>query len=101
VGTPAATTAEAPQTSAPSPSLSGAFGISKREEEVILLVCQGLTNQEIADTLFISLKTVKDHNYRIFQKTGVRNRVELTQLVRRLAQETQPSSQMDVLQPSS
>lgn len=59
-----------------------AFGISGREAEVIHLVCQGLTNQEIADRLFISLKTVKDHNYRIFQKTGVRNRVELAQLVR-------------------
>jgi DNA-binding CsgD family transcriptional regulator len=58
------------------------FGISKREQEVIQLICRGLTNQEIADTLFISLKTVKDHNYRIFQKTGVRNRVELVQLAR-------------------
>ena len=56
------------------------FGISKREMEVIHLICQGMTNQEIADALFISLKTVKDHNYRIFQKTGVRNRVELVQL---------------------
>lgn len=64
--------------------LADAYGISKREEEVVRLVCQGLTNQEIADALFISLKTVKDHNYRIFQKTGVRNRVELAQLVRRL-----------------
>ncbi|MBI1752135.1 MAG: helix-turn-helix transcriptional regulator [Acidobacteria bacterium] len=62
-----------------------AFGISKRECEVIQLVCRGLTNQEIADALFISLKTVKDHNYRIFQKTGVRNRVELAQLVQKLA----------------
>ncbi len=64
-----------------------AYGISKREEEVIQLVCQGLTNQEIADALFISLKTVKDHNYRIFQKTGVRNRVELVQLVQKLTLE--------------
>ncbi|HJV49581.1 MAG TPA: helix-turn-helix transcriptional regulator [Geothrix sp.] len=61
------------------PLLEG-FGISKRELEVIHLICQGRTNQEIADALFISLKTVKDHNYRIFQKTGVRNRVELVQL---------------------
>lgn len=71
----------------PGPSLANAYGISRRESEVIQLVCQGLTNQEIADSLFISLKTVKDHNYRIFQKTGVRNRVELTQLVRRLSVE--------------
>jgi DNA-binding CsgD family transcriptional regulator len=59
------------------------FAISKRELEVIQLICRGLTNQEIADTLFISLKTVKDHNYHIFQKTGVRNRVELVQLARK------------------
>ena len=91
---------ETPQTSIPSPSLSGAFGISKREEEVILLVCQGLTNQEIADALFISLKTVKDHNYRIFQKTGVRNRVELAQLVRRLAQGAESEALAALPQPS-
>jgi len=68
-----------------------AFGISRREQEVILLICQGRTNQEIADSLFISLKTVKDHNYRIFQKTGVRNRVELVQLVRGNGQAGQPA----------
>jgi DNA-binding CsgD family transcriptional regulator len=66
------------------PNLEQFHGISKREAEVVQLVCQGLTNQEIADALFISLKTVKDHNYRIFQKTGVRNRVELAQLVQKL-----------------
>jgi DNA-binding CsgD family transcriptional regulator len=75
-------------------SLSGTYGISKREEEVIHLVCQGLTNQEIADKLFISLKTVKDHNYRIFQKTGVRNRVELAQLVQRLSSEKEGEFQI-------
>jgi DNA-binding CsgD family transcriptional regulator len=66
------------------PTFAGDFGISKRELEVIQLICGGLTNQEIADRLFISLKTVKDHNYRIFQKTGVRNRVELVQLAREM-----------------
>jgi DNA-binding CsgD family transcriptional regulator len=70
------------------PALDG-FGISKRELEVIQLICQGRTNQEIADALYISLKTVKDHNYRIFQQTGVRNRVELVQL----AQESMKSEQ--------
>jgi DNA-binding CsgD family transcriptional regulator len=59
------------------------FEISKRETEVIHLICRGLTNQEIGDTLFISLQTVKDHIHHIFIKTGVRNRVELTNLIRR------------------
>jgi len=85
-------TPEAPREEVMSPGpaddpLAGTYGISKREGEVIQLVCRGLTNQEIADALFISLKTVKDHNYRIFQKTGVRNRVELVQLVQKLTTE--------------
>lgn len=57
------------------------YGITRREAEVIELICLGKTNQEIADQLFISLTTVKDHNYVTFQKLGVRNRTELTRLV--------------------
>ena len=56
--------------------------ISKRECEVVRLICRGLSNQEISDTLFISLQTVKDHTHRIFVKTGVRNRVQLSNLIR-------------------
>jgi DNA-binding CsgD family transcriptional regulator len=58
------------------------FEISKREAEVIELICRGNSNQEISDSLFISLQTVKDHIYRIYLKTGVRNRVQLTNLIR-------------------
>jgi DNA-binding CsgD family transcriptional regulator len=58
--------------------------LSAREQEVARLVCQGRRNQEIADTLFISLQTVKDHNYRVYRKLGVRNRVELVNLLRGL-----------------
>ncbi len=57
------------------------YGITQREREIIDLICTGSTNQEIADRLFISLVTVKDHNYNIFRKTGVRNRVELVNLL--------------------
>jgi DNA-binding CsgD family transcriptional regulator len=56
--------------------------ISKRECDVIRLICRGLSNQEISDTLFISLQTVKDHTHRIFVKTGVRNRVQLSNMIR-------------------
>ena len=57
------------------------YKITKREMEVIGLICLGKTNKEIADQLFISVDTVKDHNYKIFQKTGVKNRTQLMKLV--------------------
>lgn len=56
------------------------LGITRREREIINLVQTGKTNQEIADELFISVATVKDHNHNIFRKTGVRNRLELANL---------------------
>lgn len=62
-------------------SIIDKFGISKRETEVFELNCKGMTNQEISDSLFISVQTVKDHIYRIFLKTGVKNRVQLTNLL--------------------
>jgi DNA-binding NarL/FixJ family response regulator len=50
--------------------------LSNRENEVLQLIRQGLTNQEIAKTLFISLATVKVHVRHILEKTGTRSRVE-------------------------
>lgn len=58
------------------------YDISPREAEIVLEICQGKSNQEISDTLFISLQTVKDHAHRVFTKTGVRSRVQLANLVR-------------------
>lgn len=56
------------------------YDISPREREIVQLICEGKTNGEIADVLYISLQTVKGHVYRIFRKTGVRNRVQLVNL---------------------
>lgn len=47
--------------------------ITKREEEVLQLVCQQLTAEEIAEKLFISVKTVNGHRNNLLQKTGSRN----------------------------
>lgn len=55
--------------------------LTAREREIASLVCRGKTNKEISKELYISLQTVKDHIYHIFKKTGVRNRVELAQIV--------------------
>jgi DNA-binding CsgD family transcriptional regulator len=57
------------------------YKISKREEEVIQNLCEGKANKEISETLFISLQTVKDHVYSIYQKTDVKNRVQLINLI--------------------
>ena len=55
------------------PSIHPADQLSKREVEVIQLICQQLTSQEIADRLFVSIKTIETHKSNIFLKTGVRN----------------------------
>lgn len=56
--------------------------ISQREQEIIELICKGRSNKQIEDELFIALQTVKDHVSRIYHKTGVKNRVQLTNLFR-------------------
>jgi LuxR family maltose regulon positive regulatory protein len=54
--------------------------LSAREEQVLDLVAQGRTNQEVAHLLFISHVTVKAHLRHIYEKLGVRNRVEAARL---------------------
>ena len=51
--------------------------LSERELEVLVKVCNGLTNNEIGEKLFISPKTVEVHKSNIFKKTGVRNTAQL------------------------
>lgn len=51
-------------------------GISKRELEVLTLMAQGLTNQEIADKLFVSLNTIKTHSSNLFLKLEVKRRTQ-------------------------
>ncbi|GGM88689.1 helix-turn-helix transcriptional regulator [Dyadobacter beijingensis] len=60
------------------------LGISQRELEVLQLVAQGLSNQEVAERLFVSLNTVKTHSSRIFEKLEVRSRTQAVERARRL-----------------
>ncbi len=58
------------------------YEISRREAEIVLEICSGKTNKAISEKLYITIQTVKDHNHRIFTKTGVKSRVQLSNLVR-------------------
>jgi DNA-binding CsgD family transcriptional regulator len=58
------------------------FKITDREQSIIRLILKGKTNDEIGDELFISTKTVKNNISNIYQKTKVKNRIQLTNLVR-------------------
>jgi len=51
--------------------------LTEREKEVLQLMCKGKTTDEIAELLFISIKTVETHRNHIFKKAGVRNIAEL------------------------
>jgi DNA-binding NarL/FixJ family response regulator len=51
--------------------------LSPREREIVQLVAQGFRNREIAEKLFISEQTVKNHLHNIFDKLGVSDRLEL------------------------
>lgn len=59
------------------------YAITPREFEVVKEIYTGKTNKEIADKLFITVQTVKDHTHRIYQKTEVKNRTQLASLLRR------------------
>ncbi len=51
--------------------------LTPREREILKLVAEGRTSREIAEMLFISLKTVTGHRTRIMEKLGIHNRTEL------------------------
>jgi DNA-binding NarL/FixJ family response regulator len=55
-----------------------AKSITDREEEVLKLVAEGHSSKQIADLLFIAVKTVERHRSNILQKLGLRDRLELT-----------------------
>jgi len=56
------------------------YNISKREKDIIRLILHGMSNREIQDSLYISLRTVESHIYRIYGKLGIKNRIQLINL---------------------
>lgn len=60
------------------------LGISKREYEVLELMAKGLSNQQIADKLFVSLNTIKTHSSNLFLKLEVNRRTQAVQKAKEL-----------------
>ncbi len=65
-------------------SILDRLGISKREFEVLELIASGLSNQEIADKLFVSVNTIKSHSSNLFQKLDVSRRTQAIQRAKEL-----------------
>ncbi len=60
------------------------LGLSKRELEVLNLMARGLSNQEIAAHLFVSLNTIKTHSSKVFEKLDVKRRTQAIEKAKRL-----------------
>jgi two-component system, NarL family, response regulator LiaR len=60
------------------------LGISKRELEVLELIAQGFSNNEIAERLFVSLNTIKTHSSKLFEKLEVNRRTQAVEAAKRL-----------------
>ena len=66
-------------------SLVSQLELSKRELEILGLLAQGLSNQEIAGKLFVSLRTVKTHIQNLFDKLDVKRRTQAVEKAKRLS----------------
>ena len=60
--------------------VSNDYGLSPREHEVLVLIAKGLSYQEIADQLYVSITTVKTHASNIFSKMDVQRRTQAVML---------------------
>lgn len=73
-----------PINSGPDRNTATTLGISNREFEVLELMAQGLSNQEIADQLFVSLPTIKTHSSNLYSKLDVKRRTQAIQKAKEL-----------------
>jgi NarL family two-component system response regulator LiaR len=68
----------------PNTSLISQLELSKRELEILNLMAQGHSNQEIAAKIFVSVSTVKTHNQNLFEKLEVKRRTQAIEKAKRL-----------------
>ena len=66
----------------PSASVHQRMGLTRREQQLIPLMAEGLTNKEIANRFCLSEQTVKNHLYRMKQKIGADDRLGIVQMCR-------------------
>ena len=93
--------APAAETASPADDPGRALGLTPREVEVIRLLAEGRSNQEIADAIFVSRKTASVHVSNILAKLDVRNRVEAAALAHRLGLAGEPPAASDVRRASA
>ena len=66
----------------PDPAAAGKLGITPREQEILTLIADGLSNREIAGRLFVSENTVKTHSSRLFDKLAAKRRTQAVQIAK-------------------
>ena len=69
-------------TTFPSATVHQRLGLTRREQQIVPFVAQGLTNKEIANHFCLSEQTVKNHLYRMKQKVGAEDRLGIVQMCR-------------------
>lgn len=70
------------QPAIPSLHLKNRLGLSRREQELVGLIRQGLTNKEMANRLNLSEQTVKNHVHRMLRKVGAQDRLSIVEVCR-------------------
>ena len=69
--------------------------LTPAEREIVSLLCEGLTNPQIAHRLTVSARTVQGHLLRVFRKLGVSSRTELVARMLRAEMQTPPENEID------
>ncbi len=82
VAVPVPVVADAPF--APNEGKLEELGVTRRELEILDLIARGLSNREIAETLFVSENTVKTHSSRLFDKLSAKRRTQAVQIGKEL-----------------
>jgi DNA-binding NarL/FixJ family response regulator len=73
-------------------AVSGPGSLTPTERRVAELAASGLTNRQLAEALFVTVKTVETHLARTYQKLGTRSRAELTRFIGESAPSYGPGS---------